>query len=280
MSKICFLILAHKNYNQTMRLINHLKKDFDLFVHIDKKSALKIDSFENVKVYKKFKVYYEDITMVIATLFLMEEAIKNNYDRYILISAQDMPLLSNKNIVKFFNDNKDNEYINFCNVKENKNTTLYNTTLYRLTKYHFRGCIRKLINNKILDFITGLKFLQRHIPDNLYSGSQWWNLTKNAVSYILNYIKENPNYKKIFNHTLVSDEYFFQTILLNSPIKTNIINNNHRYIIFDYFSSHPRTFTINDSENFIRGGINLFARKFDEKIDNDIIDKLYKKIEN
>ena len=254
MSKICILILAHKNYNQTMRLINHLKKDFDLFVHIDKKSALKIDSFENVKVYKKFKVYHGGFSQIVTTLFLMEEAIKNNYDRYIFISAQDMPLLSNKNIVKFFNDNKDNEYINFCNVKENKNTALYNMTLYRFTKYHFRGCIRKLINNKILDFITGLKFLQRRIPDNLYSGSQWWNLTKNAVSYILNYIKENPNYKKIFNHTLVSDEYFFQTILLNSPIKTNIINNNHRYIIFDDFSSHPITFTINDYDNFIRGG--------------------------
>lgn len=27
------------------------------------------------------------------------------------------------------------------------------------------------------------------------------------------------------------------------------------------------------------GGVNLFARKFDESIDNDIIEKLYKDIE-
>ncbi len=34
MNNICFLIVAHKNYNQTMRLINHLKKYFDLYVRM------------------------------------------------------------------------------------------------------------------------------------------------------------------------------------------------------------------------------------------------------
>ena len=37
MNKNCILIAAHKNHNQIMRLINHLKTDFDLYVHIDKK---------------------------------------------------------------------------------------------------------------------------------------------------------------------------------------------------------------------------------------------------
>ena len=55
MNKNCILILAHKNHNQIMRLINHLKTDFDLYVHIDKRNKLNIKSFDNVNVYKKFK---------------------------------------------------------------------------------------------------------------------------------------------------------------------------------------------------------------------------------
>ena len=105
MSKICILILAHKNYNQTMRLINHLKKDFDLFVHIDKKSALKIDSFENVKVYKKFKVYHGGFSQIVTTLFLMEEAIKNNYDS--LMNELNRIIKIVKNYIKEGNNEKD-----------------------------------------------------------------------------------------------------------------------------------------------------------------------------
>ena len=46
MNKICFLILAHKNQSQLMRLINHLKKDFDIYIHIDKNSKLNLKSNE------------------------------------------------------------------------------------------------------------------------------------------------------------------------------------------------------------------------------------------
>ena len=102
MSKICFLILAHKNQDQLMRLINHLKKDFDIYVHIDKKSNLNIKSFDNVKIYNDFKVYYADVTQVTTTLFLIEEAYKNYYDRYIFISGNDIPLKNNQYIKKLF----------------------------------------------------------------------------------------------------------------------------------------------------------------------------------
>ncbi|WP_039954915.1 beta-1,6-N-acetylglucosaminyltransferase, partial [Brachyspira hampsonii] len=101
MSKICFLILAHKNHNQLMRLINHLKKDFDIYVHIDKRANLNIKSFDNVKVYKKIKTYHGGLSLVMATLFLIREAYKNDYDRYIFISGQDIPLKTNKEIIDF-----------------------------------------------------------------------------------------------------------------------------------------------------------------------------------
>lgn len=51
-----------------------------------------------------------------------------------------------------------------------------------------------------------------------------------------------------------------------------------RYIIWD--GGAPFNLKMKDYEN-IKNNINnnLFARKFDENIDNDIIDKLYKDLE-
>ncbi|MBW5378864.1 glycosyl transferase, partial [Brachyspira pilosicoli] len=109
----------------------------------------------------------------------------------------------------------------------------------------------------------------------------WWNLTNNAIKYILEYIEKNPNFLKRFNYTWCGDEMFFQSILLNSEFKNDCINDNLRYIDWsEKKGSSPKTFNINDY-NIIKENINnnLFARKFDENFDNDIINKLYKDLE-
>ena len=135
MNRICFLIAAHKNQGQLLRLINHLKKDFDIYVHIDKKSKLNLESFDNVNIYKSIKVYHGGVSQVAATLFLIREAFKNNYERYIFISGQDVPLKTNKEIINFFDENKDKEFISFENIKNNDG--MYKEMSFRINAYNF-----------------------------------------------------------------------------------------------------------------------------------------------
>ena len=272
MSKICFLILAHKHQNQLMRLINHLKKDFDIYVHIDKRSKLNIKSFDNVRIYKKFKTYHGGVSLVIATLFLIREAHKNNYDRYIFISGQDIPLKSNKEIITFFNLNKDKEFISYEKITNNEN--MYREMSFRLNAYNFGKIYRKLLGRKFRESISNIPFIKRTTPENIYYGSQWWHLTNNAIEYILDYIEKNPEYLKRFNYTWGSDEFFFQSILLNSKFKDNCKNDCLRYIIWGVGT--PINLQMKDYKE-LKNNIknNLFARKFDENIDNNIIDKLY-----
>ena len=272
MNKNCILIAAHKNHNQIMRLINHLKTDFDLYVHIDKKSKLNIKSFDNVNIYKKYKVYHGGISQVITTLFLIKEAVKNNYDRYIFISAQDMPLKTNKEIINFFDINKNKEYISYENIENSE--SMYKEMSFRINSYNFGKLYRKLLNRKLRELISKFPPIKRTTPENIYYGSSWWNLTNDAIKYILNYTKENPNFLKRFNYTWGSDEFYFQSILINSNFKDNCVNDCLRYIIWD--GGAPFNLQMKDYEN-IKNNINnnLFARKFDENIDNSIIDKLY-----
>lgn len=277
MNKNCILILAHKNHNQIMRLINHLKTDFDLYVHIDKRNKLNIKSFDNVNVYKEFKTYHGGVSLVIATLFLIEEAYKNNYDRYIFISGQDVPLKTNKEIINFFDANKNKEYISYESI--NNSEAMYKEMSFRLNSYNFGKLYRLIFHRNIRELLSNFPLIKRTTPENIYYGSQWWNLTNNAIKYILDYTKQNPNFLKRFNYTWGSDEFYFQSILLNSEFKNNCINDNLRYLIWGVGT--PINFQMKDYEN-IKNNINnnIFSRKFDENIDNDIIDKLYKDLEN
>lgn len=274
MSKICFLILAHKNQNQLMRLINHLKKDFDIYVHIDKRANLNIKSFDNVKVYKEIKTYHGGISLVIATLFLIKEAHKNNYDRYVFISGQDIPLKTNKEIIDFFNTSK--EYISYESI--NNTEAIYKEMSFRLNSYNFGKLYRLIFHRNIRELLSSFPLIKRHTPENIYYGSQWWNLTNDAIKYILDYTDKNPQFLKRFNYTWGSDEFYFQSILLNSEFKHNCINDCLRYIVWS--GGAPFNLEMKDYNN-IKNNINnnLFARKFDENIDNDIIDKLYKDLE-
>lgn len=277
MNKNCILILAHKNHNQIMRLINHLKTDFDLYVHIDKRNKLNIKSFDNVNVYKEFKTYHGGVSLVIATLFLIEEAYKNNYDRYIFISGQDVPLKTNKEIINFFDTNKNKEYISYESI--NNSEAMYKEMSFRINAYNFGKLYRLIFHRNIRELLSNFPLIKRTTPENIYYGSQWWNLTNNAIKYILDYTKQNPNFLKRFNYTWGSDEFYFQSILLNSEFKDNCINDNLRYLIWGVGT--PINFTIKDYDD-IKNNINnnIFSRKFDENIDNDIIDKLYKDLEN
>ena len=271
-NKICFLIAAHKNQNQLIRLINHLKKDFDIYVHIDKKSKLYLEDFDNVKIFKKYKVYHGGVSQVITTLFLINEAYKNNYDRYIFISGQDIPLKTNKEIIDFFDINKDKEFISYENIRNNDG--IYNEMSFRLNAYNFGKLYRKLLNRQIRKIISEFPFIKRTTPENIYYGSSWWNLTNNAIKYILDYSEKNPDFLKRFNYTWGSDEFFFQSIVLSSEFRDNCINDCLRYIFWD--GGAPFNLKIENYDS-IKNNINnnLFARKFDENIDNDIIDKLY-----
>ncbi len=50
-----------------------------------------------------------------------------------------------------------------------------------------------------------------------------------------------------------------------------------RYVDWDSGPEYPRTLRINDYEKVMETK-NLFARKFDETVDMEIIDKIYKAI--
>ena len=82
--------------------------------------------------------------------------------------------------------------------------------------------------------------------------------------------------KRFFLNTLIADESFFQTVLMNTSFVGNLINDDKRAIIWipdGNIKLRPKTFTGEDLQYLLEGD-NLFARKFDDTIDKDIIDDI------
>lgn len=111
-----------------------------------------------------------------------------------------------------------------------------------------------------------------------FGGWAWWTLTYDCSKYMLETYRNNPQLKKFFKFSWTPDEMIYQTILLNSPFKVNIVNNDLRAIFYPgQVHSHPRTFTVEDFE-YLKISEKLFARKFDATFDNNIIDMIDEKL--
>ena len=125
MQKHAYLIMSHNDFyilEKLLRLLDDRRND--IYVHIDKKVKnfdfkyfKKICKHSEVKFIKRIKVYWGGYSQVQCELNLLEEAIKNNYEYYHLLSGVDLPLKKQDNIHIFFKQNNGKEFIRFSQNK-------------------------------------------------------------------------------------------------------------------------------------------------------------------
>ncbi|MBL1264885.1 beta-1,6-N-acetylglucosaminyltransferase [Methylomicrobium sp. RS1] len=279
--KIAILILAHKNQSQLQRLINHLKSDFDIYVHIDSNSHMDISPERNVVLVERSPVYWGSYNHIIAIIRLLKRTHEKCYDRYIFISGQDIPLKPNSSIVAFFMNNPDAQFIEAEKLPR-RSWASHDGGLDRISLYYPNKKLHKTIYTWLIDnLFRVIRKLQRSFPilkrDLYYSywgGGASFNLTGDCVEYILSYLNNNKQYLRSFRYTRCADEIFFQTIIMNSPYASKVIQNGLRYVDFDTGPEYPRTLREDDYGKLIRSDA-LFARKFDATIDNIIIENIY-----
>lgn len=283
--KIAILITAYKNEVQLNNLVEHLAEDFDIYIHLDKRSTVYVKKMENVFIYQKYKSYWGSINTVLAVILLLSEASKKSYDRYIQITGQDLPIKTNKQINDFFELHRNTNFIEYFKLPDER---WANGGYDRLTKYWgkepsklvgFEKFQAKLVYFGLnLIYKSPIAFIFfRDIKYQFFGGSNYMDLTDNCVKYILEYLEKKPKYLKRFKNTLIPEEIFFQTIVLNNQSETVIANKVLRYIDWQTGPDYPRTFTNDDYER-IMNSENLFARKFDEKLDNIIIKRILENV--
>jgi hypothetical protein len=146
------------------------------------------------------------------------------------------------------------------------------------SKMHLKN--QKWISEFLIFCLSRILPRRRKIPTSIdfYGGKTWWSITKDCAEYIVNVNAKKNQYKDFFKYSLIPDESYFQTVIMNSKFKDSVVNDYVREIIWEGGDgTHPITFQAKDIE-LLKNSDMLFARKFDLQVDTVILDLIDKEI--
>lgn len=217
---------------------------------------------------------------------MLEKAYKGNYDYYHVISNADLPLKNNTDFDLFFEKNKGFQFIQYDDEALNNNPEIRRRTrLYHFLQNYRRRYKEKWKNNfftlceRILLVIQIVLRVNRvkDLDWTIKYGSNWVSITGDLVVELLS---QKDKIEKVFSYTNCSDELFVQTVAYNFGFQNRIYvpkagqNQNMRYVDWKRGKNgNPYTFRSEDYE-VIKESSALFARKFSETVDKEIIIKI------
>lgn len=300
-NKHAYLIMAYNNWNQ-LSLLLKLLDDYrnDIFIHIDLRAGdfpkdilIKSVRKSNVFFIQRKKVYWADYSQAEVEMDLMQAASdKQKYKYYHLMSGMCLPLKSQDEIHAFFDD-KDCEFIAMTpdgGDYVEKHTCYYHPLIHNR---FYRKCKPLKAVDRGIMYVQRILGLKRVYDKDLKisTGWQWFSITDDFLKYVLN---QRSFIKKMFSYVLDVDEKFIGTMVnkggfhdrlyhMCPPGGTNadFMQGCQRIIDFDCPVPQPYTWgrnnTQEDFETLMNSGF-LFARKFDEKVNDEIIKMIYEHI--
>lgn len=292
--KQAYLVIAHQENYVLEKLIEGLDNpNHDIFIHIDKKNKNfdfnrynHIAKFSNVFFLKKrIEVRWGGFEQVEVELLLLKEAIKTaKYSYFHLLSGQDLPIKNSKYIFNTF-DKDDKIYVDYevINPVDTRTKKIYRRASVKriLLKYRQNNTLfsKLMINIDRMNMLFQEYLLRRNFLKSkgitLLYGSQWFSIPKYSAEYLIDNEEKIRDY---FKDSYIPDELFLQTVLFEK-FEKKFASNNKRLINFksEGKSLHPYVWRNEDYTEIINSD-RLFARKFDERIDSEIIDRVSKYI--
>lgn len=266
---IAYFIMMHRYPSQFKRLFRTIYHPANYYlVHVDKRSGVGLQteiqdflsSFANASLLKNQSTLWGGYSLVDAELRGIEELLKISpkWEFFINLSGQDFPLKSQAHIQDFLRRNKGKDFIKVSNQRK-----IRPETLSRIENY----CIE--FSKRILRTPIKRPYLRGVTP---YIGNQWMILSRKFCEFVC-YSPEVKRFKKFYRHTFIADEGFFQTVIMNTSYKETIVNDDKRtidWVPLGTIKLRPRDFTFKDAE-FLLASQGLFARKFDETVDEGIL---------
>ncbi len=290
--RIAFMVMAHTDAKQVknlaIRLVPNRYFDSRIFLHIDAKASIEpfneVIAEEHVRLTgKRINVVRCGVSQVEAALELMRTVLESGerFDRYVLITGQDYPVISNEELCKRLKqgiefmrgykvtgssmNNKVRNYYFY-------NKTFTETAIGKLSRRFIQSLVKPFPKKDRIDF-HGQKW------DVHYSSAYF------AVSHeLLCELYEkgmDKGYFQYFKTAICSDEMYFITIAANGNFRNRLemidnpshtLQDNSSITYFDY-QNRPTVLTQKDYGKIISSG-RMFARKFSSEESIGLINTL------
>ena len=285
--KHTFLVTAYHDLPTLNRMVAKFSEYGDVLVHIDKRSDINpkdIVSHEGVKVYKRYRINWGSFNHLKSILFLLKQAMNSQPDYVHVVTGQDYPIVSKEVFDAFFTEHEGQSFLDFETVPDGS------WIQERYTYYWFTNGIahpksfdflRHPKIGKLLKWQKKLRIMRRKIGgfgmDEIYKGIVYVSLHKNAAQYVLDYMKTHKSFLRSLKTCLIPEEFCFQTLLVNSPLRDKLMNDNLRYMDWQFREGiSPCVLDETDYETIKQSG-KLIMRKVSAKSEK-LIELLHGKV--
>ena len=291
MNKIAILILGHKNLEQIYRYIRTFNPSlYDIYIHIDlrcdrsEEAYKKIASLSNVFLFSLEESEIVDrgrFSIVSAEIKLIKRAIEKKYVYYIFSSGQDFLIKTSEELYTYINKN-----LQYCfdYLVEKPTSKFLDRNILKIYSFCYKRDFMSKLFKKIYFSKLNIfkKFFVRKDYKNIKTniefkfGSQWLGMNYDEALKCIVFIKTNTWYYEYMQKSLIPDECFFQTILWYNKAK---FRDTLFYINWGENKSSPKVLGMEDLSE-IRNSNKFIARKFDSKVNNEILNYLESEILN
>lgn len=282
--RVAYMLQIHNSPEQVNKFIKQLLSgdEADIYIHIDQKSyqSIKGKIIEGPHVMvlpESVDCEWGDISQIDTTLVLLHAVMASNksYDYVCLRSGQD--LLVKDGFHDYLSENSGNVFLNYRSmtnelglvelswpkITRRRYTSAHPVRIYRrmVQEFHRRG----------LNLSPNRNYWPKEY--SFYKGSQWFTIPFEVAKYMVDFLEKNEWYYKFFENTLIPDESFFHTLIMNSPFKEDVVNDNLLFLKWGETlkdRNSPQFLTSEDIPVIENSG-HYFARKFDENIDPVVV---------
>lgn len=291
---LAYHILAHRNPSQVARLLKAIYHRDDVFVlHFDLKADARMHvlgreltkTHPNVFLQKPRRVLWGGPQIPDLQIEAMEIALDRStgWTHFINLSGQDFPLRARSEIIAHLGRNPLTSYLNWFDPYQ---TNVWTNLKPRVEHYHLHWpwltalfatpAIGRRLKNLLgwKNQIPTVWGYRRKRPPffQYFGGSNHAVLSRAACDHLV-HNAEAQKIRRWLAATAIPDESVFQSVLLNSPLASQIENQHWRYFKFERNNPNPATLRLSDYPTLQNSGA-WFARKFDEGTDSEILGRL------
>lgn len=288
MNKHAYLITAHKcdlTFYTLLSMVDHPGND--VYIHMDvnneafePETVRKQMQYSHVYFAPRIHVVWGAFSLTYVKILLLEtaRATGNSYEYYHFLSGEDLPIQTQETIHAFFAEHRGKEFVHY----EWPDFPYQDRVRYyyffqeqagrgrSLQKWIFRGLDRVSVA------VQKLLRVWRNPQVPFQKGEGWASITQAFADHIL---EQWPLHQDWFRYTLYSDEALFQTFADASSFKERLYRPagvdgcTAMMRLIDWNRGEPYVFRLSDWEQLQQSPM-LWARKFDARVDSEIIRKL------
>lgn len=288
---IAYIISAYKLPELLVRMVRRLDGPHAAFyIHVDAKTTeatyrrmtQPLADRPNVRFLERHACAWGGFGHVRATLKGLRATFESEdpFDYAVLLTGQDYPLVSNDEIEARLEAADGKIFMEHFPLPDDRWT---DSGVDRIEHRQVRvgGRLIRIPGQPFADlrlariWRASTRALLRRFPDDLtpYGGSSYWTMPRDCAHHVLDFVRSNPHVLRFFEQTAIPDEMFFQTIVMNSPWRDAVVNDNLRFIDWSNDDDSPAILTSDRFDELMASG-KPFARKFDPAVDAAILDRI------